>query len=151
MEIKDKMDEVQHELDLYKNEYARLYNETLPELIPEYIEDNHDAMDEDTLNTHVDYIQRTKRDVQFLINIIKSNFTGTPPSTPAPVKLTTTPNPFKNFSNLYTNHKKATPIHYLHETWNHTSTTQGTINTREGHTTNTNKTFHKQRHQDFYT
>jgi hypothetical protein len=32
------------------------------ELIPEYIEDNHDAMDPETLNTHVDYIQRTKRE-----------------------------------------------------------------------------------------
>ncbi len=101
----NKMSEIYKELELYKQEYARLYNETLPELIPEYIEDNHDAMDEETLNTHVDYLQRTKRDVQFLINIIKSKDNST--FTPIPVpKNPTTPNPFRNFSNLYTNHKK---------------------------------------------
>ena len=51
----NKMSEIYHELELYKQEYARLYDETLPELIPEYIEDNHDAMYNDTLNTHVEY------------------------------------------------------------------------------------------------
>jgi hypothetical protein len=78
LEAVNKMDEIAKKLELYKQEYARLYNETLPELIPEYIEDNHDAMDEATLNAHLDYLQRTKRDVQFLINIIKSNGTITP-------------------------------------------------------------------------
>jgi hypothetical protein len=84
---------------------VRLYNETLSELIPEYIEDNHDAMDEETLNAHVYYLQRTRRDVQFLINIFKSNGTITPSRT-IPKLYPTTPNPFRNFSNLYTNHKK---------------------------------------------
>jgi hypothetical protein len=101
----NKMSEIYHELELYKQEYARLYNETLPELIPEYIEDNHDAMDEETLNTHVEYLQRTKRDVQFLINIIKSKDNSTFRPVPIPTN-PTTPNPFLNFSNLYTNHKK---------------------------------------------
>jgi hypothetical protein len=75
LEAVNKMNEIQKELELYRQEYARLHNETLPELIPEYIEDNQDAMEEETLNAHVDYLQRTRRDVQFLINIIKSNGT----------------------------------------------------------------------------
>jgi hypothetical protein len=62
-DLKDIIDVIQSEVDLYKQEYAQLYNETLPELIPEYIEDNHGAMDQETLDTHVDYLQRTKRDV----------------------------------------------------------------------------------------
>jgi hypothetical protein len=49
--------------------------------------------------------QRTRRDVQFLINIIKSIGTITPSRT-IPKLNSTTPNPFRNFSNLYTNNKK---------------------------------------------
>ncbi len=105
-EAVNKMDEIQKELELYKQEYARLYDETLPELIPEYIEDNHDAMDEDTLDAHVNYLTRTKRDVQFLMNIIQSNNTSHTTFKPIPRLQPTTPNPFRNFSNLYTNHKK---------------------------------------------
>ena len=61
------------ELNAYKEEYARLYEDTLPDLIPEYIAENHDAMDSETLDIHVDYLTRTKRDIQFLMDVIKVN------------------------------------------------------------------------------
>ena len=100
-------DQIQKELDIYKNEYARLYEETMPDLIPEYIEDNHDALDEDTLGAHVEYLQRTKRDVQFLLNIIKNDTITSNISNKKPlIKPPTTPNPFYKFQNLYSKHKK---------------------------------------------
>jgi hypothetical protein len=51
-DLNTKFDLILKELDLYKLEYEQLYNETLPELISEYIEDNRDAMDAETLDTH---------------------------------------------------------------------------------------------------
>jgi hypothetical protein len=107
----DKFQQIQKELDLYKVEYERLYQETLPELIPEYIKDNYDPMDAQTLYSHVDYIQWTKRDVQFFIKIIKSNDnapkTPRPTSKPKPI----TPNPFRNFLTFIhtTNHNILPP------------------------------------------
>ena len=69
-ETKKEMDTLQKELDTYKQEYARLYDATLPDLIPKYVEDNYDQLDTNTISKHVDYLTRTKRDVQFLLNVI---------------------------------------------------------------------------------
>jgi hypothetical protein len=43
----------------------------LPDLIPSYVEDNYDQLDTNTITKHVDYLTRTKRDVQFLLNVIE--------------------------------------------------------------------------------
>ena len=105
--------DIQEELDFYKLEYGKLYNETLPDLIPTYVDENYYELDMPTMNMHVDYLERTRRDVKFLMNIIEqqnfklktshSNFnsskiynpkvfvkTTTTTTTPAP---TTTPTP----------------------------------------------------------
>jgi hypothetical protein len=37
-------------------EYARLYNETIPDLIPAYIEENNDTLDANNIKKHVDYM-----------------------------------------------------------------------------------------------
>ena len=117
--LTDKLDEVQHELDMYKAEYARLYEDTLPDLIPEYIADNHDAMDQETLDVHVDYLTRTKRDVKFLIDIIKTNnntiLNNTSPfftTSPRP-KLATTPNPFLHFDHLFKHKPRQANVTYI--------------------------------------
>ena len=106
--LTDQLDIVQHELDLYKAEYARLYEDTMPDLIPQYIEDHHDAMDQATLNSHVDFLTRTKRDVQFLMNIIKTNSTANNPTFRQPLlstKSKISPNPFANFTHLFSKPK----------------------------------------------
>ncbi len=61
------MDHLHTELDTYKQEYARLYDATLPDLIPSYVENNYDQLDTNTISKHVDYLTRTRRDAQFLI------------------------------------------------------------------------------------
>ena len=43
----------------------------MPDLIPSYVEDNYDQLDTNTITKHVDYLTRTKRDVQFLLNVIE--------------------------------------------------------------------------------
>jgi uncharacterized membrane-anchored protein YhcB (DUF1043 family) len=69
-EMRKEMDHLQTELDTYKQEYARLYNATLPDLIPSYVENNYDQLETNTISKHVDYLTRTRRDVQFLLNVI---------------------------------------------------------------------------------
>ena len=105
------LSDIQEELDFYKHEYATLYNDTLPDLIPEYVDSVLNEIDVPTLNMHVDYLQRTRRDVKFLLNVIDQQnanfnvsaiynpkvFQKTTTTTPAP----TTPNKFKWFDDLY--------------------------------------------------
>ena len=71
-DTRKELDKIQTELDTYKMEYARLYDETMPDLIPEYVEENYDTMDTNTIEKHVEYLTRTKRDVKFLLNVIET-------------------------------------------------------------------------------
>ncbi len=43
----------------------------MPDLIPSYVENNYDQLDTKTITKHVDYLTRTRRDVQFLLNVIE--------------------------------------------------------------------------------
>ena len=99
------------ELDQYKEEYARLYQDTLPEVIPQYIDDHEDIQNRFTLLKDAKNVERQIRDVQFLINIIKTkDNNGTLPTTTSPANTTpTTPHPFKHFENIFgrkLNHKR---------------------------------------------
>ena len=101
-DLNDRLNNVTKELDMYKLEYARLYDETLPELIPEYVEDNYDAMTAEELDNNVEFLTKTKRDIKFLMNII--NLNGTHPHAENVTEIsTTTPNPFWNFTHLFSN------------------------------------------------
>ena len=73
VELIKKHREVEEQLDLLKQEYARLYEETMPELIPEYIHQNQNLVDNDTLAWGQEYLTRTKRDVQFLLNVMEKS------------------------------------------------------------------------------
>ena len=53
-DTRKELDKVQQELDTYKMEYARLYDETMPDLLPAYVEDNYNALDTNTINKHIE-------------------------------------------------------------------------------------------------
>ena len=104
--------DIQEELDFYKLNYEQLYNDTLPDLIPTYVDEHHYDLDIPTLNMHVDYLQRTRRDVKFLLNVIEqqnlkfntaqSNFNVSNFYNPKVFAktTTTTPSPTTKFSSL---------------------------------------------------
>ena len=89
---------ISEELEHYKTEYARLYQDTMPEIVPEYIEQNSDFLDSKTVLQEAKELERQTRDVQFLINIINLETNRT--TTPAPPTPSTTPKPQK-FEILY--------------------------------------------------
>ena len=76
VDLIEKHKEVESQLNLLKQEYARLYNETMPELIPEYIQNNPDV-DNMTLQWGSDYLTRTRRDVKFLIDLLDNSSNAT--------------------------------------------------------------------------
>ena len=70
------------ELDNYKREYAKLYNETMPEIVDEYIEQNYDFEDQSTLFSNAKALERQTRDVKFLLNVIKREKRNANPNAP---------------------------------------------------------------------
>ena len=92
------------ELDAYKREYARLYEETMPEIVPEYIEQNYDFEDHITLESNAKALERQTRDVKFLLNVIKREKRNADPNAPPLLEPKilpkfTTPRPHKPLTN----------------------------------------------------
>ena len=72
LEMRAEFDAVQAELEAYKHEYDKLYNETMPELIPEYLSEAQASdLTNDQLELGTEYLTRTRRDVKFLMSIIE--------------------------------------------------------------------------------
>ena len=97
--------QISNELEHYKTEYARLYQDTMPEIVPEYIEQNSDFLDSKTVLQEAKELERQTRDVQFLINIINLETNRT--TTPAPPTPSTTPYPFKTFETIFGKRNKS--------------------------------------------
>ena len=76
LERQKESDAIQAELDAYKIEYERLYQDTMPDLIPDYIKNNKDDITNDTIDFGVEYLTRTRRDVKFLMSIIEQKEPG---------------------------------------------------------------------------
>ena len=91
---------ISDKLDHYKTEYARLYHDTMPEVVPDYLDENFEFKDSTRLLQEAKDLERQTRDVQFLLNIIalKTNSTRPRPTTQKP---STTPSPFKDFETLF--------------------------------------------------
>ena len=77
----------------------------MPEIVPEYIEQNADFLDSNTVLQEAKELERQTRDVQFLINIINLETNKT--TTPAAPTPSTTPYPFKNFESLFGKRNKS--------------------------------------------
>ena len=72
LEMRAEFDAVQAELEAYKHEYEKLYNDTMPELIPEYLSEAQASdLTNDQLELGTEYLTRTRRDVKFLMSIIE--------------------------------------------------------------------------------
>ena len=80
------LESINGELDQYKKEYARLYDATMPEVVPEYLDENFDMADDSTLWHNAKVLERQTRDVKFLLNIIKREKRGAPISYPRQVQ-----------------------------------------------------------------
>ena len=99
LERQKESDAIQAELDAYKIEYERLYQDTMPDLIPDYIKNNKDDITNDTIDFGVEYLTRTRRDVKFLMSIIEQKNgkhileNKPPPNEPEYSYQDTTPNP----------------------------------------------------------
>ena len=97
---------ISQELDCYKTEYARLYHDTMPEVVPDYLDDNFEFKDNTVLLQEAKDLERQTRDVQFLLNIIALKTNSTRPTTTTP-KPSTTPSPFKDFETLFGKRNKS--------------------------------------------
>ena len=80
------LENINVELDQYKREYARLYDATMLEVVPEYLHDNFDMADDSTLWKNAKVLERQTRDVKFLLNIIKREKPSTPITYPKHVQ-----------------------------------------------------------------
>ena len=92
---------ISDELDHYKTEYARLYHDTMPEVVPDYLDENFEFKDSTRLLQEAKDLERQTRDVQFLLNIIALKTNSTRPTTTTTPKPSTTPSPFKDFETLF--------------------------------------------------
>ena len=93
--------QITDELDHYKTQYARLYHDTMPEVVADYMNENFEFNNNEELFQNAKDLERTTRDVQFLLNIIASKTNTTRPTTTTTPKPSTTPSPFRDFETLF--------------------------------------------------
>ena len=116
------LESINGELEQYKSEYVRLYDATIPEVVPEYLDDNFDMADDSTLWKNAKIVERQTRDVKFLLNMIKREKRSTSITYPKTVQdhpdfarqfgsnsqpnflkrmQLTTPSPFRDFETIF--------------------------------------------------
>ena len=95
------------ELEHYKTEYAKLYHDTMPEVVPDYLDENFEFQNSPTVLQEAKDLERQTRDVQFLLNILALKTNSTRPTTTTTPKPSTTPSPFKDFETLFGKRNKS--------------------------------------------